>query len=64
MILIYINKTSNDDLPYLDREIVKILSEKCDLSEEEVRGSYEEFLLQYPEGEISKEEFVGSMKVK
>ena len=43
---------------------MKILSEKCDLSEDEVRESYEEFLLQHPEGEISKEEFVGSMKVR
>ena len=43
---------------------MKILSEKCDLTEDEVRESYEEFLLQHPEGEISKEEFVGSMKVR
>ena len=45
------------------REIVKILSEKCGLGEKEVRESYEEFLIKYPEGEISKEEYIGSMKV-
>merc|ERR1711936_458721 len=43
-------------------DIVKILSEKCGLSEEEVRERYEEFLVQHPEGEISKEEYIGSMK--
>ena len=45
------------------REIVKILSEKCGMGEKEVRESYEEFLIKYPEGEISKEEYIGSMKV-
>merc|ERR1712062_626778 len=43
-------------------EIVRILSEKCGLEEDEVRKRYEEFLIQHPEGEISKEEYIGSMK--
>merc|ERR1711994_1032690 len=43
-------------------EIVKILSEKCGMEEGEVRERYEEFLVQHPEGEISKEEYIGSMK--
>ena len=42
---------------------MKILSEKCDMEEQEVRERYEEFLLKHPEGEISKEEYIGSMKV-
>ena len=42
---------------------MKILSEKCGMEEGEVRERYEEFLVQHPEGEISKEEYIGSMKV-
>ena len=42
---------------------MKILSEKCGMEEGEVRERYEEFLIQHPEGEISKEEYIGSMKV-
>ena len=42
---------------------MKILSEKCGMEEGEVRERYEEFLVHHPEGEISKEEYIGSMKV-
>ena len=54
----------NKEICFHHREIVKILSEKCGLGEKEVRESYEEFLIKYPEGEISKEEYIGSMKVE
>ena len=40
-----------------------ILSEKCSLEKEEVRRKYEEFQATYPEGEITKEEFLDSMSV-
>ena len=42
---------------------MKILSEKCGMEEGEVRERYEESLVHHPEGEISKEEYIGSMKV-
>ena len=44
-------------------EIVDILSEKCSLEKEDVRRKYEEFQATYPEGEITKEEFLDSMSV-
>jgi len=40
---------------------VDILSEKCSLEKEDVRRKYEEFQATYPEGEITKEEFLDSM---
>ena len=40
-----------------------ILSEKCSLEKEDVRRKYEEFQATYPEGEITKEEFLDSMSV-
>ena len=45
------------------REIVKILSEKCNLESDEVRNKYETFQVNYPEGEITKEQFLKTMKV-
>lgn len=39
-------------------EIVDILSEKCKMEKEEVKEKYETFQKNYPEGEITKEEFL------
>ena len=45
------------------REIVHILSVKCNMEEEEVMKAFDEFQIKYPEGEISKEGFLKTMKV-
>ena len=43
-------------------EIVEILSEKCNLNKDEVREKYESFQSNYPEGEITKEQFLETMR--
>lgn len=42
-------------------EIVDILSEKCQIEKEEVKEKYENFQKNYPEGEITKDEFLQTM---
>lgn len=44
-------------------EIVDILSEKCKMEKEEVKEKYETFQKNYPEGEITKEEFLETRTV-
>ena len=51
-----------DDILFNFSEIVEILSEKCNLNKDEVRGKYESFQSNYPEGEITKEQFLETMK--
>ena len=45
-------------------EIVDILSEKCKIEKEEVKEKYENFQKNYPEGEITKDEFLQTMSVR
>ena len=49
---------------FLFSEIVDILSEKCQIEKEEVKEKYEIFQKNYPEGEITKEEFLKTMSVR
>ena len=42
---------------------MKILSVKCAMKEEDVMRAYEDFQIKYPDGEISKEAFLKTMKV-
>ena len=49
-------------LTFHDREIVKILSEKCHMSCEDVMERYEAFQVEHPEGEITKEKFLAGKK--
>ena len=37
---------------------MKILSEKCEMSQEEVLKRYDEFKNDFPEGEITKDQFL------
>ena len=41
---------------------MEILSEKCNLNKDEVREKYETFQSDYPEGEITKDQFLKTMK--
>jgi len=51
---------SNEDTE--SQDIVKVLSVKCNLSEEEVIAAYKEFNAENPDGVITKEQFLLTMK--
>ena len=54
----------NKEYVFLFSEIVDILSEKCKIEKEEVKEKYETFQKNYPEGEITKDEFLQTMSVR
>ena len=54
----------NKECVFLFSEIVDILSEKCKIEKEEVKEKYETFQKNYPEGEITKDEFLQTMSVR
>ena len=54
----------NKELLFLFSEIVDILSEKCKIEKEVVKEKYETFQKNYPEGEITKDEFLQTRPVR
>ena len=54
----------NKEYVFLFSEIVDILSEKCKIEKEEVKEKYETFQKNYPEGEITKDEFLQTISVR
>ena len=43
--------------------MISVLMVKCNLSEEELLKAYDDFYTDYPDGVISKEKYIASIKV-